>query len=334
MTTAKEKLVKIKDKLKRNAVKAGIVVASMATLTACPPKHRLSEVKENVEQVSKLDQYIQKTHQRQIAKYKQMISEGKNLDERRSLIEAINWDNLEGAEILLNAGADPNLPMAKDIRTVEGKTSDMSLNQTPIFYAKSFEMVKLLEKYGADLNHKDRHGRQPLFFLSGYMPEGGMLSAEWNEKTASYLLEKGNSLDNLQQFRPDNAYKIKFCLEHGIKRDMQELLMQTIELADGNAVRTVLWYGGKKYINTLYTDKQGHTDLPIAKASRGNLSHKNEQKIIVLISKGADIHKECDYGSALRTAEEAKDESKVSLLKQCEAAYIEKMQKMTMSKER
>lgn len=322
MTTAKEKLLKIKDKLKRNAIKAGIMVTSMTTLTAFSPKLEQSENKEKIEQVSEHGQYTQKTHQEQIAKYKQMIAEGKNLNEY--LDEAINWDNLEGAEILLKGGADPNLT-EKNIIDSNGKTYDMSLNQTPVFFANSLEMVKLLEKYGADLNHKDKYGHQPLFFLSMAMTEFG-----WDEKTASYLLEKGNSLDNLKQFTPTDAKKIKFCLDLGIKRDMPELLMQSLEFGDVDAIRYILEHGGKKYINTLYTDEHGLTDLPIANASRGSISENSKEKIKLLIENGADINKECSFGSALRSAEK----ETVAFLKQCTAEYTAKMQKMTMSKER
>lgn len=86
-----------------------------------------------------------------------MIADGADLDKRNSrqygksvLFEAVEWDNIKGAELLLKAGANPNLNM-------EGEQGE-----TPVFYATSLEMVKLLEKYGADLNYKNKDGANSL----------------------------------------------------------------------------------------------------------------------------------------------------------------------------
>lgn len=57
------------------------------------------------------------------------------------LFEAVRKDSLDCATLLLEHGANPNARSTKGNR-----------HETPLFHAKSLEMVLLLERYGADLN--------------------------------------------------------------------------------------------------------------------------------------------------------------------------------------
>ena len=68
------------------------------------------------------------------------------------LLNAVIWENYDIAKLLLDAGADPNI-------------ADGNRRNTPALIASSrgyLEMLKLLIKYGADINIKNQYGNYPL----------------------------------------------------------------------------------------------------------------------------------------------------------------------------
>ena len=264
-------------------------------------------------------------------KYKQMIADGADLDKRNSrqygksvLFEAVEWDNIKGAELLLKAGANPNLNM-------EGEQGE-----TPVFYATSLEMVKLLEKYGADLNYKNKDGKQPLFELSGMgVSDDGK---RWNEDIATYLIEKGNSISNLEgtygRFTPE---QFKFYQDKGVKLDMQEMLVLTMNANNPEMMRLVLANGGKKYVNSIYPDGSSTPLLDAtmgAARMSGDELEKSYEIIRLLIDNGADIHKKSDFGTPLEIAHEMQDEKLAEFLQKCTAERTAKTQAMQAARAR
>lgn len=344
----KEKIAKLKEQIKRKAATAGIILAASATMASCSPK-QAQQSEENTDKQEQLSAQGEQKHDettasfedarwreaewaQQVEKYKQMIADGADLDKRNSrqygksvLFEAVEWDNIKGAELLLKAGANPNLNM-------EGKQGE-----TPVFYATSLEMVKLLEKYGADLNYKNKDGKQPLFELSGMgVNDDGK---RWNEDIATYLIEKGNSISNLDytysaHFTPE---QFKFYQDKGVKLDMQEMLVLTMNANNPEMMRLVLANGGKKYVNSIYPDG---TSTPLLDATMGAARmsgdelEKSHEIIRLLIDNGADIHKKSDFGTPLEIAHEMQDEKLAEFLQKCTAERTAKTQAMQAARAR
>lgn len=347
---AKEKIAKLKEQVKRKAATAGIILAASATMASCSPKQAQhpEENTDKQEQLSaqgeqELDEktasfkdarWKEASWAQQTEEYKQMIADGADLDKRNSrqygksvLFEAVEWDNIKGAELLLKAGANPNLNM-------EGKQGE-----TPVFYATSLEMVKLLEKYGADLNYKNKDGKQPLFELSGMGVSND--GKRWNEDIATYLIEKGNSISNL-----DHTYscmrspeQFKFYQEKGVKLDMQTALVQAIDYGNPEMVRLALANGGKKYANSTYSDG-GVTSTPLLDATMGTNGEsgdelkKRHEIIRLLIDNGADIHKKSDIGTPLEMAHEMQNEELAAFLQKCTVERTAKTQAMQAARAR
>lgn len=349
----KEKIAKIKDQIKRKAATAGIILAASATMASCSPK----QAQQSEENTDKQEQFSTQGKQKhdettasfeearrleaiwaeQTEEYKQMITDGTDLDKRNSLyggsvlFDAVRWNNLKGAELLLKAGANPNLDLEE------------SMGETPVFFAKSLEMVKLLEKHGADLNYKTKQGKQPLFELSGQgiSYQRWIDEDRWNEDIATYLIEKGNSISNL-----DNTLKgtstpeqFKFYQDNGVKLDMQDALGKAIDSNNPEIVRLALTNGGKKYVNSTYFD--GVVTLtPLqaatvgANETSGDELKKSHEIIRLLIDNGADIHKKSDNGTPLEIAHKMQDEKLAAFLQKCTAERIAKTQAMQAAKTR
>ena len=130
----KEKIAKLKEQIRRKAATAGIILAASATMASCSPK-QAQQSEENTDKQEQLSAQGEQKHDettasfedarrreaewaQQVEKYKQMIADGADLDKRNSrqygksvLFEAVEWDNIKGAELLLKAGANPNLNM-------------------------------------------------------------------------------------------------------------------------------------------------------------------------------------------------------------------------------
>lgn len=337
----KEKIAKLKEQIRRKAATAGIILATSVTMASCSPK-QAQQSEENTDKQEQLSAQGEQKHDettasfedarrreaewaQQVEKYRQMIADGADLDKRNSrqygksvLFEAVEWDNIKGAELLLKAGANPNLNM-------EGEQGE-----TPVFYATSLEMVKLLEKYGADLNYKNKDGKQPLFELSGMgVSDDGK---RWNEDIATYLIEKGNSISNLEgtygRFTPE---QFKFYQDKGVKLDMQEMLVLTMNANNPEMMRLVLANGGKKYVNSIYPDGSSTPLLDAtmgAARMSGDELEKSHEIIRLLIDNGADIHKKSDFGTPLEIAHEMQDEKLAEFLQKCTAERTAKTQAM------
>lgn len=91
---------------------------------------------------------------------------------RTPLHEAVARDSVEDARMLLGSGADVN--------AVETETG-----WTPIFYAKTAEMVRLLRSAGADIGRRDASGRTPLH----------KAAADGAADALSALIESGADID-------------------------------------------------------------------------------------------------------------------------------------------
>lgn len=349
----KEKIAKLKEQIRRKAATAGIILAASATMASCSPK-QAQQSEENTDKQEQLSTQGEQKHDettasfedarwreaewaQQVEKYKQMIADGADLDKRNSrqygksvLFEAVEWDNIKGAELLLKAGANPNLNM-------EGKQGE-----TPVFYATSLEMVKLLEKYGADLNYKNKDGKQALYTYSGY---GLVDKPAWNEQVVSYLIEKGNSLGNLDNYVASDAGRVKFCLEHGIKTDMQKALVSAANAADAEAVRLVLANGGRKYVNSTYTD-DGIISTPLLDVVTNIVYSKANERaedgfekryndvVRLLIDNGADIHKKGNAGSPVELAQQLGEDKLIDFMQKCTVERAAKTQAMQAARAR
>jgi len=349
----KEKIAKLKDQIRRKAATAGIILAASATMASCSPK-QAQQSEENTDKQEQLSAQGEQKHDettasfedarwreaclaQQVEKYKQMIADGADLDKRNSrqygksvLFEAVEWDNIKGAELLLKAGANPNLNM-------EGEQGE-----TPVFYATSLEMVKLLEKYGADLNYKNKDGKQALYTYSGY---GLVDKPAWNEQVVSYLIEKGNSLGNLDNYVASDAGRVKFCLEHGIKTDMQKALVSAANAADAEAVRQVLANGGRKYVNSTYTDDgiistpllDVVTNIAYSKANeraKDGFEKRYNDVVRLLIDNGADIHKKGNAGSPVELAQQRGEDKLIDFMQKCTVERTAKTQAMQAARAR
>lgn len=336
----KEKIAKLKEQIRRKAATAGIILAASATMASCSPK-QAQQSEENTDKQEQLSAQGEQKHDEatasfedarwreaclaeQVEEYKQMIADGADLDkinpQQRGmsvLFGAVEWDNIKGAELLLKAGANPNLSM-------EG-----GQGETPVFYATSLEMVKLLEKYGADLNYKNKMGKQPLFAVC---LTGGSDGKRWNEDIATYLIEKGNSISNLDHtygsFTPD---KFKFYQDKGVKLDIQKMLEVMVDRNNPEMVRLMLANGGKKYVNSIYPDEPRtpllDATMGAARAS-GDELEKSHEIIRLLIDNGADIHKKSGSSTPLETAHEMQDEKLAEFLQKCTAERTAKTQAM------
>lgn len=336
----KEKIAKLKEQIRRKAATAGIILAASATMASCSPK-QAQQSEENTDKQEQLSTQGEQKHDeatasfedarwreadwaQQVEEYKQMIADGADLDKRNSrqygksvLFEAVEWDNIKGAELLLKAGANPNLSM-------EGEQGE-----TPVFYATSLEMVKLLEKYGADLNYKNKMGKQPLFAVC--LTEGSD-GKRWNEDIATYLIEKGNSISNL-----DHTYishctpeQFKFYQDKGVKLDIQKMLEATVG-GNPEVLRLVLANGGKKYVNSIYPDGSMTPllDATVGAAHEsGDELEKSHEIIRLLIDNGADIHKKSGSSTPLEIAHEMQDEKLAEFLQKCAAERTAKTQAM------
>lgn len=345
----KEKIARLKEQIKRKAATAGIILAASATMASCSPK-QAQQSEENTDKQEQLSTQGEQKHDettasfstasyqmQQTQKYEQMIADGADLDKRNSqqygksvLFEAVEWDNLKGAELLLKAGANPNL-------NLEGEQGE-----TPVFYAKSLEMVKLLEKYGADLNYKNKDGKQALYTYSGY---GLVDKPAWNEQVVSYLIEKGNSLGNLDNYVASDAGRVKFCLEHGIKTDMQKALVSAANAADAEAVRLVLANGGRKYVNSTYTDDgiistpllDVVTNIAYSKANEraeDGFEKRYNDVVRLLIDNGADIHKKGNAGSPVELAQQRGEDKLIDFMQKCTVERAAKTQAMQAARAR
>ena len=163
----------------KNRMKTAGMVAAFGTMTLNSSAQTVTQDKqenkiETVEKTNKFSEYYSEAiANNNIENVKQLIASGKdfNADEivykdevmvgvvgykdgkniyPPAIFMAARYNDFEMAEILLKAGANPNYK------------SEVFNGTTSVFWARSLEMLQLLEKHGADLNAKNNDGNQAL----------------------------------------------------------------------------------------------------------------------------------------------------------------------------
>ena len=244
----------------KNRMKTAGMVAAFGTMTLNSSAQTVTQDKqenkiETVEKTNKFSEYYSEAiANNNIENVKQLIASGKdfNADEivykdevmvgvvgykdgkniyPPAIFMAARYNDFEMAEILLKAGANPNYK------------SEVFNGTTSVFWARSAEMLQLFDKYGADLNAKDNDGNQALYRLK----ENSL--SDWNTEVAEFLVAKGNSLDNLKYFTPDNAERTKFCVEKGVDFDMDYAVGTAVNVGTYEDLKILLKNGGAKSIN-------------------------------------------------------------------------------------
>ena len=252
------------EKFKNNMKTAGMV-AALGTMTLNSSAQTVTKDKQEnkIEVVEKSNEfseyYAEAIVNNNIENVKQLIASGKdfNADETvykdevvvgvvgykegksiypPAIFMAARYNDFEMAEILLKAGANPNYK------------SEVFNGTTSVFWARSLEMLQLLEKYGADMNAKDNDGYQALSRMADIVGTHEEVY-NWNTERAEFLVEKGNSLDNLKYFTPDNAERTKFCVEKSVDFDMDYAVGTAVNVGTVEDLKILLKNGGAKFIN-------------------------------------------------------------------------------------
>ena len=261
----------------KNQMKTAGMVAAFGTMTLNSSAQTVTQDKkenkiETVEKSNKFSEYYSEAiENNNIENVKHLIASGKDFNTEETIHKddgtyinhpaifmAVLYDNLEIAEVLLQAGANPN--------------HKLDNGKTPAFWTYSVEMLQLLEKYGADLNAKDNNGNQVLHRLSG--DSSVMHSSQWNTELAEFLIEKGNSLDNLKYFDPTDPERTKFCVEKGVEFDMETAVYNAVNVGTYEDVKILLENGGGKYVNVAGPDVPGFNDTPFESAIGGMISNE------------------------------------------------------------
>lgn len=333
-----------------------MLLAVSATLSACSPNQQSSsnepqklEVMDFPDENSDVNAPtldLTQIMQNELNYIKTAVELGENFNEydqfgKTPLFNHVKMNNVAAVELLLQNGANPNLAQIRKenfASTVDFymKTHNLTREQlpdnirysgenngeTPVFSAYTLEMIKLLEKYGADINRKNIHGKQVLAAFDGNPNDGYPDSRNWNTELASYLVEKGNSIDNLKNFVPDNAERTQFCIDHGLKFNMQEKLLQSIRFNSPKSLDILIKNGGREFVNRSY-NSSGHISSPLFDAveKTANLSGIERQKgkkiIELLVLNGANIKKEVEGQSPLDLADFYEDKDLTKFLKNC-----------------
>ena len=242
------------EKLK-NKMKTAGMVAALGTMTLNSTAQTIQQdQKENkieiVEKSNKFSEnYSNAIFDNNVENVKQLITNGKdfNIPDESGILPiftAVSSDNIEITEILLKAGANPN---HKD-NELEGGTA--------VFFAKSVDMLKLLDKYKADLNAKDNSGNQPLHWFAQGISHG------WNTDAVKFLINKGNSLENLDNFNPYNPECTKFCIDNNAKFNMDEAVYKASANGDAESLKVLFSNGGVKSINVV-NNKEASPKTPL-----------------------------------------------------------------------
>jgi len=298
------------EKFKNNMKTAGMVaVFGTMTLNSSAQKVTQDKKEHKIEVVNKSfndsKYYYEAIENNDLKNVKKLIADGKDFHACETIkcddgtytypsaiFMAVEYENLEITEALLNAGANPNHKYG---------------NKPLVFWAESVEMFQLLEKYGADLNAKDDDGKQPLYNWSGPEDESFL----WDAKIAEFLLQKGNSQENLKYFYPTNVERTKFCVEKGIDFDMRYAVGTAVNIGTYEDLKILLKNGGAKYINVgnegeeysspfetaildMVGDEEGmiwekENGKPPYRKSSEECWNERKQKAELMISYGADF---------------------------------------------
>ncbi len=203
---------------------------------------------------------------------------------------AVAFDRLKLAKMLIAKGADINAQsephvdwgVSKSIWTykLRGFLPGNSMGTTPLFFARSPEMVKLLIAKGANVNAKNNKGLTPLHIARSKAKAQILLAAG-----AKINIEEENFRDSKGTTLLHNAAKI------GFKELVEQLINNgaNIVIRDSKE-RTPLHYAATKEVADLLMldinarDKSGNTPLHLA-------VHDNRPEIVsFLIANGAQVN--------------------------------------------
>ena len=128
------------------------------------------------------------------------------------LFFAVHQDSLDAAEALLEAGADPNFVY--------------SGGETPIFFAKSHNMVLLLRKYGADLGLKNHNGVTALTQAA---------EAETGEAITGFLVEI-EAVDGTI-LPPAEVDRTVTTSDDGTKKPLVTVILESLDRAESGYIK-------------------------------------------------------------------------------------------------
>lgn len=181
------------------------------------------------------------------------------------LPQAVYSDNIEITKMLLDAGADIEIQSSSD-------------EVTPLFYIKSIKMLKLLIKYGVNINAKDNSGKSVLSKI-----------VTPNAENTGIL---GGDDDYEEYIYDDNGVeKIKLLLSMGIRLE---------EDKDGNTIFHDAARGGSvTFLKLLNQHKISHNTLNNEKESPLQFAVKfgHFEAVKYLIELGIDINTIDEYGA-------------------------------------
>ncbi len=139
-----------------------------------------------------------------LKKLKKIIKKDKHLPNKfyeniSLLVHCINNNFFDGLKILLEKGANPNLP-------------DMNLN-VPLHYAKNIYAIQILKAYGAKINKENNDGETPIFnFANNLEMVKVLFEGEGKSKIYKILTKKNRFNKNIIEKLIDN-YNLNAAME-------------------------------------------------------------------------------------------------------------------------
>jgi len=201
---------------------------------------------------------------------------------------AAEFDRIEVAQTLIGKGADINAQSKyhfdtwtpiwnyRLLRSLPGN----SRGTTPLFFARSPEMAKLLIAKGADVNAKNKNGMTPLHITKSKAIAQILLAAG-----AKINIKEENARNGKSTALLHNAAKI------GFKELVQQLIKDGANVAIGDSQkRTPLHYATTKEVAALLMldinarDKSGNTPLHLA------VQNNRPEIVYFLIDNGAKVN--------------------------------------------
>ncbi|MBQ8750052.1 MAG: hypothetical protein IJZ30_00240 [Alphaproteobacteria bacterium] len=168
-------------------------------------------------------------------------------------------------------------------------------NNKPIHYAETLEMVKFLEKNGADLNATNEDGRNLLEIVL-YKSSDHNIDVDGIGK---YLLEKGNKAEGIT---PYSYSAIKFCLENNVNFDREGALFNVVNVGKPETLELLLKSDGGKYVNSKISDNGLSVDGSITPledlmigCSQNTFDDEWQKKVDLLVSYGANTKRAVEF---------------------------------------
>lgn len=208
------------------------------------------------------------------------------------LFLAVDFDNVDVVTWLLtdNNGAGVNV-------RVEGDSSDDLVGETPLFAARSMQVVDLLIKAGADVNARDREGNTPLFRFRLHGEMGDALIAAG----ADINIRNKQGMTPLHEYAAYfSPLALSWCLQNRLDINVKDNngwtpLHYAVSWGKVDNVRYLLQNGA----HVDERDREGITPLILCAAS-GFLSDEEKNDIFkILVEYGGDIDqriKVSEYG--------------------------------------